>query len=35
MFLTYSYERVEVLDLNAVYLNPVLLAQNPFLPTRC
>ena len=31
MFLTYSYERVEVLDLNEAYLNPVLLAQNPFL----
>ena len=31
LFLSYSYEQVEVLDLNVAYRNPVLLAQNPFL----
>jgi outer membrane protein insertion porin family len=31
LFLSYSYEQVEVLDLNEAYTNPILLAQNPFL----
>jgi outer membrane protein insertion porin family len=31
MFLTYSYEQVQVTDLNPFYSNPVLIAQNPFL----
>ncbi|MBP7778768.1 MAG: outer membrane protein assembly factor BamA [Acidobacteria bacterium] len=31
VFVNYSYEQVEVLDLNTAYTNPVLLAQNPFL----
>ena len=34
LFLSYSYEQVQVLDLNEAYTNPLLLAQNPFLPTR-
>jgi outer membrane protein insertion porin family len=31
MFLSYSYERVKVKDLNELYLNPILAATNPFL----
>jgi outer membrane protein insertion porin family len=31
LFASYSYEQVEVLDLNEAYLNPVLVQQNPFL----
>ncbi len=31
VFLNYSYEQVQVLDLNVAYTNPLLLAQNPFL----
>ena len=31
LFLSYSYEQVQVLDLNVAYTNPLLLAQNPFL----
>jgi outer membrane protein insertion porin family len=31
MFLSYSYERVQVKDLNELYLNPILAATNPFL----
>ncbi len=31
MFFTYSYEQVQVTDLNTFYNNPVLIAQNPFL----
>ena len=31
LFLSYSYEQVQVLDLNEAYTNPLLLAQNPFL----
>ncbi len=31
LFVSYNYEHVKVLDLNAAYTNPLLLAQNPFL----
>ena len=31
VFVNYSYEQVEVLDLNQAFTNPLLLAQNPFL----
>jgi outer membrane protein insertion porin family len=31
MFLSYSYERVKVKDLNELYLDPILAATNPFL----
>jgi outer membrane protein insertion porin family len=31
LFVNYSYEQVRVLDLNAAFTNPTLLAQNPFL----
>jgi outer membrane protein insertion porin family len=31
LFLSYSFERTEVLDLNEAYTNPQLLQQNPFL----
>ncbi|MEZ5417868.1 MAG: outer membrane protein assembly factor BamA [Vicinamibacterales bacterium] len=31
LFMVYSYEQVQVLDLNTAYTNPVLLARNPFL----
>ncbi len=31
LFLSYSFEQVEVLDLNAAYTNPALIEQNPFL----
>jgi outer membrane protein insertion porin family len=31
MFLTYSYEQVKVTDLNPIYYDPIILAQNPFL----
>lgn len=31
VFVNYSYEQVQVLDLNTAYTNPQLLAQNPFL----
>ena len=31
VFVNYSYEQVQVLNLNTAYTNPVLLAQNPFL----
>ncbi len=31
MFFTYSYEQVQVTDLNEFYNNPVIIAQNPFL----
>jgi outer membrane protein insertion porin family len=31
MFLSYSFERVKVKDLNELYLNPILAATNPFL----
>ena len=31
MFLNYSYEHTKVLDLNPAYLNPALIASNPYL----
>jgi outer membrane protein insertion porin family len=31
MFTTYSYERIKVYDINEAYLNPLVLAGNPFL----
>ncbi|HQZ39290.1 MAG TPA: outer membrane protein assembly factor BamA [Vicinamibacterales bacterium] len=31
MFFTYSYERVRVTELNPLYSNPAIIAQNPFL----
>ncbi len=31
MFTTYSYERIKVSDINEAYLNPLVLAGNPFL----
>ncbi len=31
MFLNYSYENTKVIDLNPAYLNPALIASNPFL----
>jgi len=31
LFINYSYERTRVTDINEAYLDPLLLAQNPYL----
>ena len=35
IFASYSYQNVQVKDLNPLYTQPARLANNPFLPTRC